>query len=248
MSRRTRRVVALVALCVAASMALGVGSYSSASAERSVSVSVVDDDEAYLSFAEEDELQCGPGKSAGNGGGQPFLYNRFTSDIDDIEVQITAIGGYVRVRANEPPKGQAKWLTPHESTTTFNFDDTYRPGSNITLEIFGPKGIGTKDGAHKLRIEVVEATSPEVQVTNASQEYTINCPDQMHPDTSSNGGDGTDSESNDSGKDGDGGNGSNGSNGNNGGNGNNGSNGSNGNNGGNGSNGSNGSNGDSSGE
>jgi hypothetical protein len=187
MSRRTRRVVALVALCVAASMALGVGSYSSVSAERSVSVTVVPPEEAYLGF--DDDLQCSAGNSAGNGNGQAFLHNRFAADIGDIEVQITALGGYVRVRADESPKrGPAKRLTPSDPTATLYFDDTYRPGSSIELEIYGPSGVGTKDGADDLRIELVEATGPNVRVADADKTYEVSCPDQEPPKKKNGGG------------------------------------------------------------
>ncbi|AXG07293.1 hypothetical protein DU500_13145 [Haloplanus rubicundus] len=180
MSRRTRRIVALVALCIAASMALGVGSYSSVSAERSVSVSVVPPEEAYLGFDE--NLRCGPGNSAGVGNGQPFLHNQFAADIDDIKLRVTALGGYVRVRADESPKGApAKQLTPNDPTATLVFEDTYGPGSSVELEIYGPSGVGTKDGADELRIELVEATGPNVRVAGADKTYEVNCPDQYSP-------------------------------------------------------------------
>jgi uncharacterized membrane protein YdfJ with MMPL/SSD domain len=191
MSRRTRRVLALVALCVAASMALGVGSYSSVSAERSVSVSVVPPEEAYLGF--DDRLRCGPGNSAGAGNGQAFLHNQFAADIDDIEVRITALGGYVRVRAAESPKGApATQLRPNDPTATLAFEDTYGPGSSVELEMYGPSGVGTKDGADELRIELVEATGPNVRVAGVEKTYEVDCPDQYSPPKDGKNGNGDD--------------------------------------------------------
>ncbi|RCU48385.1 hypothetical protein DU504_14385 [Haloplanus salinus] len=179
MSRRTRRVVALVALCVAASMALGVGSYSSVSAERDVSVSVVAGDKAYLGLDE--DLTCGPGSSATKGTGQSLIRNQFSSDIDRIELRVTALGGYVRVRAKRTPKaGPAEPLGPDESTRIV-FNETYGAGESIYLEIYGPTGHGTKEGAERLQVEVVEATGPGVRVTDTDRTYDVNCPDQKHP-------------------------------------------------------------------
>ena len=90
MSRRTRRVVALVALCVAASMALGVGSYSSVSAERSVSVTVVDDESAYLGVPG-GTLQCEHEHNT-------LFYNQFPEPVTGGHVNITPKDGDLTIR------------------------------------------------------------------------------------------------------------------------------------------------------
>jgi hypothetical protein len=88
MSRRTRRIVALIALCVAVSMALGVGGYSSASAERSVSVSVVDDESAYLGVPG-GTLHCGR---------NTIFYNQFPEPVTGGHVGVTPNGDHLVLR------------------------------------------------------------------------------------------------------------------------------------------------------
>jgi hypothetical protein len=59
MNRRVRRLVALAALCVATSLALGVGGYSAVSADRTVDVAVVEDEAAYLGVEVTGFDRCG---------------------------------------------------------------------------------------------------------------------------------------------------------------------------------------------
>jgi hypothetical protein len=164
MSRRTRRVVALVALCVAASMALGVGSYSSVSAERSVSVSVVPPEEAYLGF--DDDLQCGMG-----GNNQAFVRNQFAGNttIEYVTVEITAENGYVRVGTGGP----ATQLSPGASTH-LTFEGPYEPGEAASIQVKPPHGNVT--GADELSVELIEARGSGVRITEASRTYDVYCP------------------------------------------------------------------------
>jgi hypothetical protein len=162
MSRR-RRIVALLALCVAASMALGVGGYSSVSAERNVTVAVAPPEAAYLGLAE--ELQCN------TGGDDDLVRNQFAGDtsIERIEVEIMARGGYVRVGTSGP----AHQLGPGESVD-LTFTGPYDPGEAAEMRLKPPTG--NVSGADVLRVEVVEATGTGVRVIDASQTYEVNCP------------------------------------------------------------------------
>jgi len=168
MSRRTRRVVALVALCIAASMALGVGSYGSVSAERSVSVTAAPPEDAYLAFG--DDLQCG--MSGGNGDNGAFVRNQFggTTTIERVEVEVTAIGGSVRV-------GTGGTATPLSSgaSTRLTFDGPYDPGDSASIQVKPPRG--NVSGADTLAVELVEATGSGVRVAETSLTYEVACPE-----------------------------------------------------------------------
>lgn len=173
MSRRTRRVVALVALCVAASMALGVGSYSSVSAERSVSVSVVPPEEAYLGFG--DDLQCGAG--GGVGDNDQFIKNQFSGNttIEHIEVRVTAVDGYVEVGVKGSGSTTPLW---DGKSTVLTFDGPYEPGDAAGVHL-KPAAQGSNiTGADHLKVELVEAAGPSVHVTETSLRYDIHCPDR----------------------------------------------------------------------
>ena len=171
MSRRTRRVVALVALCVAASMALGVGSYSSVSAERSVSV--VPSEEAYLAFAEEGELQCGADDESGDN--DEFIKNQFAGDtvIKSVEVRVTAVGGYVKISGG----GSSATLWDGDSRV-LRFDETYGPGESAEIQLEPAAPESNITGADHLQVELVKATGSNVRVSETSLTYDIHCPDR----------------------------------------------------------------------
>lgn len=162
MSRRTRRALALVALCVSTSMALGVGSYGSMSAERSVNVSVAPPEEAYLGVA--DELRCGTD-------GTDLVRNQFGSNttIERIEVDVTAVDGYVRVGADGPTTR----LAPGESVD-LTFRGPYAAGDAAELRVEPPTR--NVSGADDLRIELVEARGTGVSVSGVVRSYDVNCP------------------------------------------------------------------------
>jgi len=164
MSRRTRRVVAVVALCVAISLSLGVGSYGSVSAERSVNVSVAPPEDAYLAFG--DELQCGMG-----GDNDEFVKNQFSgaATIERVEVEVTAVEGYVRVGTGGP----STQLSPGASTRLV-FEGPYEPGESASIQIEPPTG--NVSGADALAVELVEATGPRVRVSETRVTYELSCP------------------------------------------------------------------------
>jgi hypothetical protein len=143
-------------------MALGVGSYGSMSAERSVNVSVVPSESAYLGVT--DELRCGTS-------GTDLIRNQFGPNvtIEHIEIEVTAVDGYVRVGADGP----ATRLAPGESVD-LSFRGPYAAGDTAELRVEPPTG--NVSGADDLRIELVEARGTGVSVSGVVRSYDVNCP------------------------------------------------------------------------
>ena len=136
MSRRTRRVVALVALCVAASMALGVGSYSSVSADRSVSVSVVGDKSAYLGVRG-GTLHCGD---------NAVFHNQFSEPVTGGYVGVTPVGDDLVVRHD------GDFVEAHEGEeTTIPIGENVSPGKPFKIQL---KPINNSADSVTLDIEV----------------------------------------------------------------------------------------------
>lgn len=169
MSRRRRRLAALLALCAVVSLSLGVGGYSSVSADRNVSVNVAPPEEAYLAFS--DNLQCGAGNGVGDN--KHFVKNQFAGNttIDRIEVEVTAVDGSVRVG-----DGTGGTTTPVSAgePTELVFDGPYEPGDSASVLIKPPRGNVSR--ADKLRVEIVEATGSGVRVAETKITYDVSCP------------------------------------------------------------------------
>lgn len=161
MSSYLRRLAVVLSLCVVASMSFGVGGYSSVEADRNVSVSVVEDEDAYLAF--DDDLQCGSNNV--------LVRNQFVGNttIDRIEVDVTAIGGYVRVGTGGP----STQLGPGDSTR-LTFLGPYEPGDAVRMQVKPPTG--NVSGADSLNVELLEATGTGVSVSGATHSYVVNCP------------------------------------------------------------------------
>lgn len=166
MNRRIRRIFAVLTLCAAVSLSFGVSGYSSVSAERGVSVTVVEPEEAYLAFG--DSLQCGMG--GGTGDNNEFIHNQFGSNttIEHIRVTVTAIGGYIRVGTG----GRATNLSEGESTE-LTFSGQYEPGESASIQVKPPGGNVT--AADELAVELLEATGEGVRVTDTQQTYDVFC-------------------------------------------------------------------------
>lgn len=96
MSRRLRRLAAVLALCVVASMSFGVGGFSSVDGDRNVSVSVVEKEDAYLGV---ETLAAG---SCGNRD-RLAVTNRLTTTLDRFDVVVEDIDGDVSAMVMETP-------------------------------------------------------------------------------------------------------------------------------------------------
>ncbi|GAB6860297.1 hypothetical protein ACFQL0_12855 [Haloplanus litoreus] len=112
----------MLALCVAASMALGVGSYSSASADRSVSVAVVEDEEAYIGIPDS-TLRCGRGQNA-------LFYNRFPAPVTDGHVEVTVGDGDLVVKRDD---GFVEYYAGQEFTVPI--DENVTAGERFRLHL-----------------------------------------------------------------------------------------------------------------
>ncbi|WP_251330734.1 hypothetical protein [Haloplanus pelagicus] len=168
MSRRARHLVAILALCVAASSALGVGSYGSVTADRGLSVAIVDNDDAYIGFA--DDLQCGMGHGVGDNG--EFVRNQFVGEtvIDRFVVRATAGGGEVRVGTGGPTHQLASG-----QSVTLTFVGPYRPGDGADIQVKPPHG--NVSGADSLTVRVLDAVGANVSVSGPVRTFDVDCPD-----------------------------------------------------------------------
>jgi hypothetical protein len=135
MSRRTRRVVAVIALCVAAGAALGVGGYDAASSERGVDVDVADDEHAYLGI--NDSVSCS--------GDVTLLTNRFPEPITGGTVTATVHGGNLTVGGHR--------YTDDEQLTI-------GVGTNDDEDL----GVGEVDPGGSLTVTVKSGTATEITI------------------------------------------------------------------------------------
>jgi hypothetical protein len=167
MSRRARRLVALLLLGAAVSASVGADAYTATEAERRVSIAVAAPDEAYLGFG--DDLQCGRG--GGVGDNRRFVRNQFRGDatIDRIEVRVTTVGGHLRVGTG----GTARRLGTGESVR-LTFDGPYGPGDAAAIQVKPP--VGNASAADALRVELIAATGTGVGVAGATRTYDVHCP------------------------------------------------------------------------
>jgi hypothetical protein len=158
----------MLALCAAASMAIGVGGYSAASSDRSVSVTVAEPSEAYLAL--DGSLRCGMGHGVGNSKG--FIHNRFPENttVSRVDVTVTAVGGYVRVGTG----GQADQLGSGESTD-LTFHGPYDSGDAVEIQVKPPTA-NNVSGADSLHVELDSATGPNVSVSGTTRTYAVDCP------------------------------------------------------------------------
>lgn len=167
MSRQRRQLVAVFALCVAVSLALGVGGYSTASPDRSVNVTIAEPSEAYLAFGE--RLQCGTGSA---GDDQTLVHNRFPENttVERVDVTVQAVGGYVRVGTD----GEIRRLPPGEALS-LTVQGPYDPGDVAEIRV-NPPTTNNVSGADSLRVQLDAATGPNVEVAGSTRTYAIDCP------------------------------------------------------------------------
>ena len=127
-----RAALVLVALAlVGATSITGVGSVSSVSADRGVSVAVAPDGEAYLGIA------FGP---ADSGTRDLTVYNHVSPD--DIEVTVTADGGGFETTADAGPGDPAEFAVPCGSTVEIT-----GVGSSVRIEATRTAGVCPSAGA-----------------------------------------------------------------------------------------------------
>jgi|GEM_PF-6728329 len=134
---------AVLALCAAVSLSVSVGGFSSVSAERGVSVTVVENEDAFLGVPES-ELSCGNSNR--------LFYNRFSEPVTDGRVEVTPREGELKVKRDSgfetynqpftlyvtgnvtPGEGFPFHITPvNESATEVEMDiDVSGPGFDIS--------------------------------------------------------------------------------------------------------------------
>jgi hypothetical protein len=155
MSRRTRRVFAVLVICIAASMALGVGSYSSVSADRSVSVAVVENEDAYLGVPDS-TLRCGRGQNA-------LFYNRLPAPVTGGHVRVTVGSGDLVVKDG----GEFVEYGPGEEFTV-DVTDNVTAGERFRIHLKPTNGSARSITTH------VDVRGPGISVTT-SAERSVAC-------------------------------------------------------------------------
>ncbi len=132
-----RRQIALLGLAVASLMlATGSGAFTSTSADRGVSVSVVEDDRAYLSHSWHELDRCGNQDLV-------TITNRFSTTLTEVNVTVVDSEGVTPEINNEPEQ-----LGPGESATVKinphapeNASQEIERSVTVTIEAEGPASV-----------------------------------------------------------------------------------------------------------
>lgn len=186
-----RRIVLLGLACASLLLASGSGAFTAISADRSVEVSVVDDDEAFLAIPDRD-LQCG------NPPENTVVQNHFRSTLDSVVLSVAVpasadTGLKVAAKGGESPEE----LSPG-GETDIHFPATgisgYAPGEGAVLQVTPTNGT-TPD-----TVDIdVEASGGGSDVSVDDRQFDVDCANNV---TKGNGGDGSAPKEKDDGTDG----------------------------------------------
>jgi hypothetical protein len=172
MARRRR--IALIGLA-AASLMLATGSraFTSTSADREISVEVVEDGEAYLAFPDE-ELKCG--NPQGGPQKNTIVRNQLGTSLS-VTVEVSVSGGDLRIGESNPGSGQGQLeqLSPGEEETL-----TYHLGTGQEAAVFiKPPSQGnnnqTVDTADTVHVETVAVRSG-IKISASERDFEFRKP------------------------------------------------------------------------
>lgn len=175
----TQRRIALLGLCVVSlTMMVGSGAFTSTSAERPVSVNVVDDDRAYLGVG--DTVRCGVGNGVGNN--KNVVTNRFaTTTLDPVTVRLSVAGdGALRVSDSPGASGSSNEngaggpFETIDANSSVEFTYTLAPGEGATVQIQPPTGNTT--AADSIHLKIVEAGGDGVDISTDERTLNVRCP------------------------------------------------------------------------
>lgn len=173
------RRIALLGLCaVSLTLMVGSGAFTSTSADRTVSVTVVEDDSAYLGIG--DTLQCGVGNGVGDN--RNVVTNRFaTTTLDQVKVRLSVAGdGALRVSDSPGASGSSNGNGAGDAFETIDAGDsveftyTLGPGDGATVQVQPPTGNTTV--ADSVHLEVVEASGDGVDISADARTLNVRCP------------------------------------------------------------------------
>lgn len=165
-----RAVLILLALAAVTGLAVSSGGYTSASADRTTQVSVVDDEHAYLGIA--DKLQCGAGSGIGQNK-NAVVNNRFPGTTLDAVTVKAAIPNSETGELRIGPRGSTDQIGPGESTT-FDLDGPFDSGESATIQVKPPTG--NVSAAGTLVFEQVRAGGSSVKVAVNDRNVDVDCP------------------------------------------------------------------------
>jgi hypothetical protein len=154
-----RKLAIAIAICAIISLTSGVSGFTSVTADRSTSVAIVDQTDAYISFPE--EVNCENGKN-------DIIMNKFPSKLNDGKIIVTPQNGNLTFGFH----GDSKEEFEDGNSNIFEIDDEapLKSGESLTIRIDSE----TTNTAENLKIEVVDASGPTVAV-DTSTTVDIKC-------------------------------------------------------------------------
>jgi hypothetical protein len=150
---------------VSLSMIVGSSAFTSTSADRSVSVDVVEDENAYLGIQSGATLQCG------NPEQNTILQNQFAMTLDTVTIEVrNPATSEEDIKVSPKGDGHKEKLEPGESTQ-IEFDESYSSGNGPRLQINPVQGATPEN----IYIAVVNATGAEMTVSAEEREFSVDC-------------------------------------------------------------------------
>lgn len=154
MSFFRRKLAIAIAMCVIISLTSGVSGFTAVTADRSTSVEIATQTNAYLSFA--GSVNCET----------EIVTNEFPSELTDGQVIVAPQGGNLTFGFHDDMKEEFN----HGEGNTFKIDEApLESGDSLTIQIDSE----TTNTAHKVRVSV-DASGPTVAV-NTSTTVNIEC-------------------------------------------------------------------------
>lgn len=174
-SRRTLLVGLLATSLIAV---VGTSGFSAVSADRPVQVSVVDDEDAYLAFPDE-ELQCGnPQDGSSNSSSQnsmaasnTVVRNQFGTGLDSVTLEVSVSSGKLRI--GKGPKDVEQLESSHDSKVI-----TYHnlaAGDAARLRVLPPRDRQNVTVASTVNVESIEAEGDGIAVSADKRTFDVDC-------------------------------------------------------------------------
>ena len=156
MSSFRRKLAIAIAICAIISLTSGVSGFTAVTADRSTSVEIATQTNAYLSFA--GSVNCETETK--------IVTNEFPSELNEGDITVTPQGGNLTFGFH----GDTKDEFNHDEGNTFDVDEApLESGESLTIQIDSE----TTNTAHKVRVSV-DASGPTVAV-DTSTTVDIEC-------------------------------------------------------------------------
>ena len=154
MSSFRRKLAIAIAICAIISLTSGVSGFTSVTADRSTSVEIATQTNAYLSFAGSVDCET------------KLVTNEFPSELNEGDITVTPQGGNLTFGFH----GDTKDEFNHDERNIFDVNEApLESGESLTIQIDSE----TTNTAHKVRVSV-DASGPTVAV-DTSTTVNIEC-------------------------------------------------------------------------